>query len=223
MSLTQSEKQQTITNFPSPFIAQRFLPKADSRQPLMRILCLWFPNWSIQRAIRAQPELRNQPIALVASEARKKTSLRTIIPARIIPAARIAACCEKAVHQGVRPGTPLAEAQTLVPNLHVAAYNLAADRQALLKLAEICERFSPRVAVEESDEPESLLLDISNLEHLYGSEAKLIEQVEKFFTRRKYQLRLAAAGTIGAAWAAAHFTKGVPCPRKVEPSVSMLT
>src|SRR6185503_17168487 len=83
-----------------------------------------------------------------------------------------------------------------------------ADRRALVKLAEACERFSPRVAVEEGDEPESLLLDISNLEHLYGSEAKLVEQIEKFFKRRRYHVRLAAADTVGAAWAAAHFQQG---------------
>ena len=116
----------------------------------------------------------------------------------------VAACCEKAVAQGVRPGMPLAEAQALARELAVAAYDAAADRQALIKLAEACERFSPRVAIEESDEPEGLLLDISNLEHVHGSEAKLTARMQKFFTRRGYRARLAVADTIGAAWALAH-------------------
>ncbi|HVT27829.1 MAG TPA: DNA polymerase Y family protein, partial [Lacipirellulaceae bacterium] len=116
----------------------------------------------------------------------------------------VTVCCGKAAERGVRPAMPLAEAQTLVRGLGVAAYEPAADRRALAKLAEVCERFSPRVAVEEADEPESLLLDISNLEHLYGSEAKLVRRVEKFFTRRGYRVRLAIAETVGAAWAAAH-------------------
>jgi protein ImuB len=103
---------------------------------------------------------------------------------------------------------PLAEAETLARELRVAAYDAPADRRALVKLSEVCERFSPRVAVEEGDEPESLLLDITNLEHLYGSEAKLVEQVENFFKRRRYHVRLAAAETVGAAWAAAHFQQG---------------
>ena len=98
----------------------------------------------------------------------------------------------------------LAEAQALARDLKVAVYESAADRQALVKLAEACERFSPRVALEEGDEPESLLLDISNLEHLCGDEAKLVGQVEKFFTRRGYHVLLAVAETVGAAWAAAH-------------------
>jgi protein ImuB len=99
---------------------------------------------------------------------------------------------------------PLAEAQSLARELGVAAYDAAADRRALTKLAEACEQFSPRVAVEEGEEPESLLLDISNLEHLYGSEVKLIGLVEKFFKRRRYHVRLAVAETVGAVWAAAH-------------------
>ncbi len=100
---------------------------------------------------------------------------------------------------------PLAEARALSRDLQIAVYEPPADRRALVKLAEACEQFSPRVAVEEGDEPESLLLDISNLEHLYGSEAKLAGEVEKFFTRRGYRVRLAVAETVGAAWAAAHF------------------
>jgi protein ImuB len=42
---------------------------------------------------------------------------------------------------------------------------------------------------------------------LWGSEARLVEQVKKFFTRRSYLVRLAVAETVGAAWAAAHFEK----------------
>src|SRR4051812_10731785 len=162
---------------------------------MSRILCLWFPNWAIQRAIRGRPELKERPLALVAAGARDD----------VRQTSSIAVCCGKAFAKGVRPAMPLAEAQTLARDLAVATYDTAADPRALLKLAEMCERFSPRVAVEESDEPESLLLDISNLEHLYASESKLAERVKTFFTRRGYQVRLAIGETVGAAWAAAHF------------------
>jgi protein ImuB len=156
---------------------------------MTRILCLWLPNWAIQRIVRGRPELKGRPLALVIVDAR---------------GSKVAACCAAAVARGVRPEMPLAEAQSLAPELGVAPYDAAADRRALVKLAEACERFSPRVAVEESDEPESLLLDISNLGHLYGSEAKLIEQVKKSFRRRGYRMQLAVAETVGTAWALAH-------------------
>lgn len=117
----------------------------------------------------------------------------------------VAACCRAAVELGVRPGMPVVEAQSLVRNLATAAYDAEANRRALVKCAEACEPFSSRVAIEEEAEPESLLLDISNLEHLWGSEARLIETVKKFFTRRGYEVRVGVAETVGAAWAAAHF------------------
>jgi len=173
---------------------------------MTRILCLWLPNWAIQRTIRCRPELRARPVALVATGVRGKISRTMIGQASNGAPSIVATCCGKAVAQGVRPGMPLAEAQALVRNLGVAVYDAQADRAALAKLAEACERFSPRVAVEEGEEPESLLLDISNLEHLYRSEAKLLTQVENFFTRRGYRVQLAVGETVGAAWATAHFS-----------------
>jgi protein ImuB len=116
---------------------------------------------------------------------------------------------------------PVAEAQALVPQLVILPHEPQRDRQALAKLAEACEQFSPCVGLEEGDEPESLLLDISNLEHLWGSEAALVEQVKKFFKRRGYRVRLAVAETIGLAWALAHFDDGVACSRAAQRSVSM--
>ncbi len=121
----------------------------------------------------------------------------------------VAVCCQKAAAEGVRPGMPLVEAQALARGLSVAKYDPEGDRRALVKCAEACERFSPRVAIEEVAEPESLLLDVGNLEHLWGSEARLVGQVKKFFTRRGYLVRLGVADTVGAAWAATHFDEAL--------------
>jgi protein ImuB len=102
---------------------------------------------------------------------------------------------------------PLAEAQALARDLQSAPLDPPADRRVLEQLAEACEQFTPCVAIEEGDAPESLLLDISNLEHLWGSETKLAARVRNFFTRRGYHVRLAVADTVGLAWALAHFAK----------------
>ncbi|HJQ81765.1 MAG TPA: DNA polymerase Y family protein [Lacipirellulaceae bacterium] len=157
---------------------------------MTRILCLWLANWPIQRIVRSQPELKGRAVALAASGPR---------------GAQVAVCSSAAVSQGVRVGMPVAEAQALAPQLAVLPHEPSRDRQVLAKLAEACERFTPCVGLEEGDEPESLLLDISNLEHLWGSEARLVAQVEKFFKRRGYRVRLAVGETIGLAWALAHF------------------
>jgi protein ImuB len=118
---------------------------------------------------------------------------------------QVAACSSAAAAQGVHPAMPVAEAQSLVRELTIAPHDRSADRRALEELAEACEQFTPCVALEEGDEPESLLLDISNLEHLWDSEARLAMQVEKFFIRRGYRIRLAVAHTVGLAWALTHF------------------
>jgi protein ImuB len=79
------------------------------------------------------------------------------------------------------------------------------DRRSLESLAAWCQRFSPLVGIEAADRPASLLLDITGLDHLFGGEAVLAEQIGRDFAARGLNVRLAAADTIGAAWAVAHF------------------
>ncbi|HEY3394954.1 MAG TPA: DNA polymerase Y family protein [Lacipirellulaceae bacterium] len=175
---------------------------------MTRILCLWLPNWPIQRIVRSRPELKGRAVALAASGPR---------------GAQVAECSSAAMAQGVRVAMPVAEAQALAPQLAVLPHEPQHDRKALAELAEACERFTPCVGLEEGDAPQSLLLDISNLEHLWGSEARLVAQVEKFFKRRGYRVRLAVSETVGQAWALAHFAEGggVACSRAAQRSMSM--
>jgi protein ImuB len=67
-----------------------------------------------------------------------------------------------------------------------------------------CEPFSPLVGIAPWAE-DSLLLDISGLGHLFGSEAALVEQVVAEFARRGRRVRAALGETVGAAWAAARY------------------
>jgi protein ImuB len=156
---------------------------------MTRILCLWLPNWPIQRLARSRPELSGRPLVLAAPAVR---------------GSRVAACCRASVARGVRVDMPLAEAKSLVGNLAVEPYDPAADAQQLRRLAAECERFSPSVALEEGSEPESLLLDVTNLTHLLGSEEELAAKVEQFFAAEGYRVQLAIADTVGLAWALAH-------------------
>ena len=45
------------------------------------------------------------------------------------------------------------------------------------KLADWCGRFSPVVGIEEAAAPESLLLDITGLDALFGGEAQLAGEI----------------------------------------------
>jgi protein ImuB len=78
-----------------------------------------------------------------------------------------------------------------------------ADRAALAELAVWCERFSPAVAIESTERPDGLALDVTGLGPLFGGEAALAERVVREFHERGLSVRVAIADTLGAAWAAA--------------------
>lgn len=167
-----------------------------------KIVCLWLPNWPVQRLIGARPELRERALLLHAP-GRGRGSY-------------VVACCPVARERGVCEGMPLAEARMLVdqgvgrPGPYCQTYNPAADREALMELAAWCERFSPLVGLEESPRPESLLLDITGVTSLGGGQQAFAVRLAEAFGRRGLTIRGAVAGTIGAAWALAHFA----LPRK---------
>lgn len=79
------------------------------------------------------------------------------------------------------------------------------DREALLRLVPWCEPFSPAIGLEDSPQPECLLLDVTGSVSLFHGEAALVEHAVREFLRRGLIIRAALADTIGAAWAAAHY------------------
>jgi len=104
-------------------------------------------------------------------------------------AQRVKACSAAAWEHAVRPGMPLAEAQTLlepgaapIQKTEVrpcfARHDVGRDREALVELAEWCEQFSPLVGLDPGDEPDTLLLEVGGLAHLFGGEAALSFPVE---------------------------------------------
>ena len=66
-----------------------------------------------------------------------------------------------------------------------------------------CQRFSPVVAVEESAQPDCLLLDVTGCSHLFGGEEGLARTAMDAFRDRGLWIKTALADTIGAAWAVA--------------------
>lgn len=126
-------------------------------------------------------------------------------------AARVAACSPEGRALGITAGLPLAEARMLMGGetrgLQLAPYDPAADREALERLAEWSQRFSPLVGLEDSPTPSCLLADVTGLDRLFGSQSNLAAQVLRDFTQRGLTVRVAIADTLGAAWAMARFGK----------------
>ena len=88
------------------------------------------------------------------------------------------------------------------PALHAIEEDAEADASPLEKIADWCLRYTPLVAC---DPPDGLLLDIGGCAHLYGGEAALVADLAARIERAGFAYNLAIAGSIGAAWAAAHF------------------
>ena len=96
--------------------------------------------------------------------------------------ALLAAIDENASAAGLVPGMVLADARALVPDLAVRPSHPDKDAAALAQLADWCARFSPWVAVDGAD---GLFLDITGCAHLFGGEARMIEEPERTFGVRE--------------------------------------
>src|SRR5262245_19099526 len=115
---------------------------------MKRVMCLWFPNWPIQRRLAIDSSNQHYTTILYGL-ARGKT--------------RVIASCRRARERGVLPGMLLAEAQSLWPSstssVHFEEHDPLADRSALRELALWCHQFSPIVAVDDAETPDCLLLE----------------------------------------------------------------
>ncbi len=88
------------------------------------------------------------------------------------------------------------------PGIDAVAEDTEADTALLESIADWCLRYTPLVAC---DAPDGLLLDISGCTHLYGGERELVADLSGRLDNAGFAYSLAIAGTIGAAWAAAHY------------------
>jgi protein ImuB len=77
------------------------------------------------------------------------------------------------------------------------------DVAALKRLARWCRRYGPFVGLEETEAPESLLIDVTGSAHLFHGEESLGRCVLRELAHVGLTAYVAIADTIGAAWAAA--------------------
>ncbi len=117
----------------------------------------------------------------------------------------VGAVTEAARGAGARPGMRLTDARALDPGLVAVAADQAGDRDLLDRLARWASRWSPLVEVDGED---GIRLDASGVAHLFGGEAGLVRDIEARFAAMGMTVRVAVAGTAGAAWGLARFAAG---------------
>ena len=153
------------------------------------MLSLWLRRLSTDRIVRSRNVITSAPLATYG----KRGNIEMIV-----------AVDEAAERLGLSPGLTLAQARAMHPALEAIAEDLDADAQLLERIADWCLRYTPLVAC---DPPDGLTLDISGCEHLYGGEDALVADLAQRLEQVGFAFSIAIAGTIGAAWAAAHVGK----------------
>lgn len=124
-------------------------------------------------------------------------------PRGVQQVARVSAAAAKL---GVQPGMSVSDARARWPGqLSWEKTDSAGDRDQLLRLARRLGRFSPVAGLEDADQPESILLDISGIAALFGGEQALADAALQAVTAERLTCRGAIADTVGMAWGAAHF------------------
>lgn len=119
----------------------------------------------------------------------------------------------------------LADARARIPHLAVLDHSETADRLWLERMATLCDRYTPLVALKLSD---CLLLDITGCAHLFGGEPQLVEDACRRLEAYVSFVRPALAWNPEAAFALARFGGGsgalldLPVDA-LEPDIEVLT
>jgi protein ImuB len=156
---------------------------------MKRVVSVWLPQWPIERLKRHRPGVvpDDKPFALVAGGGN---------------GIRISALNMQAAREGLRVGSSLADARAAVPILVSHPAEPERDRQALNRLALWLGRYGPARNVEGCD---GVWIDTTGVAHLFGGEAKLLDDLVRRLSAFSITARAGLAGTPGAAHALARF------------------
>lgn len=154
---------------------------------MRRILCLHLPYFATEQMRRDVASASDRPPPLVLT----RPAGAALVVEQVCPVAQ---------QLGVRPGMSLGQAQAIVPELVALAHESQRDRMTLKRLASWAIRFSPIV---EPVAPDTLLVDITGCELLFGGEKNIAQQAVAGLRRLGFCARAAVADTVGAACALA--------------------
>ncbi len=160
---------------------------------MKRLLCLWLPDWPIQRRRIPVPVPTPNPPGEAAEQVAPVDVERPVIERPVIErpvilwhtdprrGRTVAALCPRATGAGVRLGMPIAQATDLatMAGAIIEPYDRDADRRALQSLAmELQTELSPQTAVETLQrfkwagrfrhDPEAIFSEVQGVTHLFA-------------------------------------------------------
>src|SRR3989440_2492511 len=126
----------------------------------MKIACLWVPEPSLVAALRAEPQLCTEPLAVVQAG-------RDLGGRAHVLGATVAA-------QGVAAGQTLAEARAICPRLLTREASPERERATAQAAREAADAVSPRI---EETAPGLVYVDVSGLESLIGDDRAVAREL----------------------------------------------
>ena len=129
----------------------------------------------------------------------------------------IHAVTRAAAERGARAGARLTDARALDPALVAMPADSEGDAALVRQLAKWVGRWSPLVEVD----GDALRLDVTGVAHLFGSERRLVRDIERRFAAIGLTARIAIAPTAAAAWALTRHAPGI-CTDDLEARLSPL-
>jgi protein ImuB len=161
--------------------------------PARRFLVLHLPFWATDYLKRADPGLRDKPLALYE---------------HIKGGLRLAALDQGLSQERLKIGQNLADARAIRPDMVVQEINRPLLTEAFEAFADWHSNASPLVSMlTDMSAFGDLVLDITGVDHLFGGEAAMLRLLLKRLRDLGYRVAGAIAPTIGAAWAVSHFSR----------------
>lgn len=172
---------------------------------LKRIACIDLPDLPLQLLLRAHPDFRGVPAAVVAEERPESPLLLVNRAAR---------------EQHLRPGIRFGAAKSLVPELRAGAISATMVEEAVATLVRDLQTFSPHV---ERDPVSAgvFYVDPSGLSHLYGGELSWGRCVHRYLQGRSFYASVVVAYGRTLSYALSRVTRGVRAIDTVEDTLRL--
>jgi protein ImuB len=156
----------------------------------MPFACIFVPDFSAEAIVRAEPELREQAVAVIEG----KPPLQKV-------------CCanEPGRSAGIAAGITKLQAE-LCDDVVLRERSEAQETMAHQALLDCAQSFSPRV---EDAAEDMVLCDLSGLGKLFGPVQKIARQISRRAAEMGLEVNVAAGSTLESAMLAAHGFNGV--------------
>ncbi len=156
----------------------------------MPFACIFVPDFPVEAVLRAEPELRLRAVAVLEGKP---------------PLQKVAGVNEKARRAGVEPGMTKIQIEACT-ELVLRVRSSLQETSAHAALLDCAQSFSPRV---EDTAPDTVLLDLSGLESLFGSLPKIARDIARRTSDLGLEANVATASNPDTARFAARGFSGV--------------